>query len=58
MASDKALTEDGFVKEARWYRNWGYHWDYYRDIFLFARANAIRHVRRQRAARGGADRAR
>jgi uncharacterized iron-regulated protein len=40
--SDKALTEDGFLAESHWYKNWGYHWNYYRDIFLFARANGIR----------------
>jgi uncharacterized iron-regulated protein len=39
--SDKSLTEDGFLKESHWYRNWGYHWNYYRDIFAFARANGI-----------------
>ena len=40
--SDKALTEEGFLAESHWYKNWGYHWNYYRDIFLFARANGIR----------------
>jgi uncharacterized iron-regulated protein len=40
--SDKALTEESFLAESHWYRNWGYHWDYYRDIFLFARARGIR----------------
>ncbi|HSD29114.1 MAG TPA: ChaN family lipoprotein [Vicinamibacteria bacterium] len=40
--SDEALTEEGFLAESHWYRNWGYHWNYYRDIFLFARANGIR----------------
>jgi uncharacterized iron-regulated protein len=39
---DEALTEEGFVRESRWYKNWGYHWNYYRDIFLFARQNGIR----------------
>jgi len=34
-------TEDGFVELARWYDNWGYHWNYYREIFAFARANGI-----------------
>ena len=41
-ASEKNLTEDGFVTDSHWYKNWGYHWNYYRDIFLFARANGIR----------------
>lgn len=31
------LTEAEFVDASRWYRNWGYHWAYYRDIFLFCR---------------------
>jgi uncharacterized iron-regulated protein len=39
--ADKALTEEGFLTESHWYRNWGYHWNYYRAIFLFARANGI-----------------
>jgi uncharacterized iron-regulated protein len=39
---DKALSEEAFLAESRWYKNWGYHWNYYRDIFLFARANGIR----------------
>jgi uncharacterized iron-regulated protein len=39
--SDKGLTEEGFLKESHWYKNWGYHWNYYRDIFLFARQNGI-----------------
>jgi uncharacterized iron-regulated protein len=36
------LSEDAFLKESRWYKNWGYHWLYYRDIFLFARDNKLR----------------
>ena len=31
------LTEAGFIQISRWYKNWGYHWNYYRDIFLLAR---------------------
>ena len=31
------LSEEEFVEKSRWYRNWGYHWNYYRDIFLFCR---------------------
>lgn len=34
-------TEQGFVELARWYDNWGYHWNYYRDIFLYAQENRI-----------------
>jgi uncharacterized iron-regulated protein len=39
---DGLLTEDGFVSLSHWYRNWGYNWLYYRDIFLFAHDHAIR----------------
>ncbi len=35
------LTEAGFVKLGRWYEFWGYPWDYYREIFLFARDRGI-----------------
>ena len=34
-------TEDGFVELARWYDNWGYHWNYYRGIFNYARESGI-----------------
>jgi uncharacterized iron-regulated protein len=34
---DGLLTEQGFVELSRWYEHWGYHWSFYRDIFLFAR---------------------
>lgn len=40
--SEKGLTEETFLSESRWYRSWGYHWNYYRDIFNFARASGIR----------------
>jgi uncharacterized iron-regulated protein len=36
------LTESGFLQLSRWYKNWGYHWNYYRHIFLFARDHGIR----------------
>ena len=39
---DGLFTEQGFVKQSEWYTYWGYHWEYYRDIFLFARDNGIR----------------
>jgi uncharacterized iron-regulated protein len=35
-------SEDDFVTTSKWYKNWGYHWYYYRDIFLFARENRIK----------------
>jgi uncharacterized iron-regulated protein len=38
---DGLLTEPGFVTLARWYDVWGYHWNYYRDIFLYARDHRI-----------------
>ncbi len=38
---DHLLTEEGFVTLSRWYEHWGYHWRYYRDIFLFARDHGI-----------------
>jgi uncharacterized iron-regulated protein len=36
------LTETGFLQLSRWYKNWGYNWNYYRDIFLFARDRGLR----------------
>lgn len=40
--SDGSLTEEGFLRLSHWYRNWGYNWAYYRDIFLFARERKLR----------------
>jgi len=37
-----SIGEDEFVTASAWYRNWGYHWQYYRDIFVFARQHGIR----------------
>lgn len=34
-------TEPGFVDLGRWYDNWGYHWRYYREIFLYARDQGL-----------------
>lgn len=34
-------TEEGFVELGHWYDNWGYHWNYYRNIFLYAQKNGI-----------------
>ena len=39
--SDGFLAEEEFVESSDWYGNWGYRWDYYRRIFLFARDNGI-----------------
>lgn len=40
--SDGQLDEKAFVETSRWYKNWGYHWNYYRDIFIFAQRNRVR----------------
>lgn len=34
-------SEEDFIAKAHWYDVWGYHWDYYRDIFLYARSQEI-----------------
>jgi uncharacterized iron-regulated protein len=34
-------TEEGFIEISHWYDRWGYHWNYYRRIFLFARKYGI-----------------
>jgi len=40
-----SITEAEFVEKSDWYRSWGYHWDYYRDVFLFCReAKAALHA--------------
>jgi uncharacterized iron-regulated protein len=38
---DGLLTEEGFLRLSRWYDNWGYNWNYYRDIFVMARDNKV-----------------
>jgi uncharacterized iron-regulated protein len=38
----EAVTEDNFLVTSKWYQNWGYHWQYYRDIFLFAREHGMK----------------
>lgn len=40
--TDGHYTEQGFVEQAGWYTYWGYRWEYYRDIFNYARENGIR----------------
>ena len=40
--SENLLTEEGFLKLSEWYKNWGYDWDYYREIFLFARKHGLK----------------
>ena len=39
---DGMYTERGFVELAGWYTYWGYRWEYYRNIFVFARDNGLR----------------
>ncbi len=36
-----SLSEAEFLERSDWYRSWGYHWDYYRDIFLFCRGAKV-----------------
>jgi uncharacterized iron-regulated protein len=36
------LTEAGFLGLSQWYKNWGYHWNYYSDIFVYARDHGLR----------------
>lgn len=38
---DGLLTEAGFLRLAGWYEHWGYPWELYRPIFLFARDHAL-----------------
>jgi uncharacterized iron-regulated protein len=35
------FAEEEFLAASHWYRNWGYNWLYYRDIFIFARDNRV-----------------
>ncbi len=37
----RLYSEDGFLELADWYTVWGYHWNYYRDLFLLARERGI-----------------
>lgn len=39
--SNGEYTEEEFLEAAGWYDAWGYHWNYYRDIFVFALENGI-----------------
>jgi uncharacterized iron-regulated protein len=34
-------TERDFVDLSGWYEHWGYHWEYYRDIFVYAREHRL-----------------
>lgn len=35
-------SEQAFVDQAEWYKYWGYNWEYYREIFVYARQNGLR----------------
>jgi uncharacterized iron-regulated protein len=35
--NDGGESEADFLTASHWYEAWGYHWGYYRDIFVFAR---------------------
>ncbi len=35
------LTEDEFLRQARWYVVWNYHWGFYRKIFSLAKEKSI-----------------
>ncbi len=34
-------SEQGFLEIGDWYTVWGYHWHYYRDLFMLARERGI-----------------
>ena len=39
--SQGKVTEPVFVDSSGWYDTWGYRWEYYRDIFVYARDNRL-----------------
>ena len=41
-STDPAYSEADFLAQSRWYKNWGYHWEYYRPIFDFAHRHGLR----------------
>lgn len=41
-STDPAFSEADFLAQSRWYKNWGYHWEYYRPIFDFAHRYGLR----------------
>ena len=49
------LSEADFLATAQWYRTWGYHWGYYRDIFLLARTHGIPMIALDERPNTGAD---
>ncbi len=35
------LSEEEFLRQARWYETWNFNWGYYRDLFLASRERSI-----------------
>lgn len=40
-STDPSFDEELFVRESHWYRNWTYHWNYYREIFRLAHERGL-----------------
>ncbi len=40
--ANRKMTDEKFLAESHWYGNWGYPWNYYRDIFHFTHEHGIR----------------
>ncbi len=40
-STDPSLDEEVFLRESHWYRNWTYHWNYYREIFRLAHERGL-----------------
>jgi aminopeptidase N len=38
---DEYKSEQDFLEQAEWHKYWGYNWEYYREIFVFAQENGI-----------------
>jgi uncharacterized iron-regulated protein len=36
------VSEADFLEKSGWFRHWSYNWNYYRDIFVFAKENGVR----------------
>jgi uncharacterized iron-regulated protein len=36
------MSEADFIERSGWFKHWSYNWNYYREIFVFARDNGIR----------------
>ena len=40
-SNDPSFDEELFLRESHWYRNWTYHWNYYREIFRLAHERGL-----------------